>query len=84
MYAYHMVCSDCALSLKICAKCGHEKEVVGEVKKSEAEKQKEESYLHQELKFMRLREKKTLLRQIDKGIDVGLDSKSNNLSLIHI
>lgn len=80
VYAYHIVCSDCALSLKVCAKCAKEKEVIGEVKKSDAEIQKEISHLHEELKFMKLREKNTLLRQLEKGIDVGVDSpsKSNN------
>ena len=77
-YAYHMVCSDCSVSLKICGKCGEEKKVVGEVEKSTAEKQKEESHLREELKFMKLREKRTLLRQLEKGQDIQLNSPNKS------
>ena len=65
-YAYHIVCSECALEHKICAKCSKEKAVIGEVEKSASEMQKEESKLREELKFMRLREKRTFLRNLDK------------------
>ncbi|XP_066923243.1 uncharacterized protein C9orf85 homolog [Clytia hemisphaerica] len=76
-YAYHIVCSECAVSLKICAKCSMEKEVVGEVEKSTSEKQREESLLREELKFMRLREKRTLMRQLEKGEKVKVDMNEN-------
>ena len=77
-YAYHMICSECSVSLKICGKCGEAKRIVGEVEKSHTEMQKEESHLREELKYMKLREKRTLLRQIEKGHDVPSLSKSGN------
>jgi len=73
-YAYHIVCSECAIELKICAKCSKEKEVIGEVEKSSSEKQKEDTILKEQLQFMRLREKRTFLRNLSKGTVTEEDS----------
>ena len=42
--------------------------MIGEVEKSSSEKQKEESILQEQLQFMKLREKRTYLRNLEKGI----------------
>lgn len=51
---YHIVCSECFVSLKICAKCTKEK--------SMAEKQRGKSRLREELKFMIFCEKHTFFK----------------------
>ena len=66
-FAYHMVCSDCAVANGICAKCSKAKEVIGEPELTVSDKQREENYLREELKYMRVREKKTFLRQVERG-----------------
>ena len=74
-YAYHIVCTLCAVDNKICAKCSKSKEVIDEPEQAISEKQKEENYLKEELKYMRLREKRTFLRQLERG-DILPDEKN--------
>merc|ERR1712062_51806 len=52
-FAYHIVCTECALQHKVCAKCNKVAEVIGEPE--------------QQMKHMRLREKRALLRQMERG-----------------
>merc|ERR1711962_798233 len=66
-YAYHIVCTECAIQHQVCAKCSKEKEVVGEPETPKCEQQREENNLKEELKYMREREKRTFLRQVQRG-----------------
>jgi len=66
-YAYHIVCTECALQHGVCAKCNKEKEVLGEPEQDPHAKQREENNLKDEMKFMRERERRTLLRQLERG-----------------
>merc|ERR1712002_640473 len=56
-YAYHIVCTECALQYKICAKCSKAKEVVGEPEQTKSEQQREDNQIKEELKYMRERER---------------------------
>merc|ERR1712002_573227 len=68
-YAYHIVCSNCAVQNKICAKCSKSKEVIGQPEQAVSDKQRMENNLKEESKHMRLREKKAFLRQLERGDD---------------
>merc|ERR1719505_209125 len=74
-YAYHLLCTECASTHMICAKCTKSKEIVEEPDLPDSDKQREENQLKEELKHMRLREKRTYLRQRERGIDVPLPSR---------
>jgi len=70
-YAYHIVCTECALQYKICAKCSKAKEVVGEPEQTKSEQQREDNQIKEELKYMRERERRTYLRQLERGEKVS-------------
>jgi len=77
-YAYHLLCTECASTHMICAKCTKSKEIVEEPDLPDSDKQREENQLKEELKHMRLREKRTYLRQRERGVDVPLPSRDAN------
>jgi len=74
-YAYHLLCSECASTHKICAKCTKEKEIVEEPDLADSDKQRQDNYLKEQLKHMRLREKRSYLRKLEKDPDTPIPSK---------
>ncbi|XP_057300433.1 uncharacterized protein C9orf85 homolog [Hydractinia symbiolongicarpus] len=77
-YAYHIVCTDCAVQNKVCAKCSKQKDVVDEPEKPMKEQQQEENYLKEELKYMKLREKRTFLRKLEKDQTTDIEKVDNS------
>ncbi|XP_065671081.1 uncharacterized protein C9orf85 homolog isoform X2 [Hydra vulgaris] len=70
-FAYHIVCSQCVTENSCCAKCNKNADLVGTLVQDVSDQQKEESLLEEELKHMRLREKKAFLRQVEKEKSLG-------------
>ncbi|VDL95622.1 unnamed protein product, partial [Schistocephalus solidus] len=63
--AYYTICDSCAESLKVCAKCGEAKEIV--IPPPNPREVEEEKLFEENLRGMRERERRTLLRIMQSG-----------------
>ncbi|KAL8610756.1 hypothetical protein ACOMHN_016739 [Nucella lapillus] len=60
--AYYTACQPCAKSLGVCAKCAAKKDIVKEFLPDERTQKAEETKMEQEIKLLRERDRRTLLR----------------------
>nr|VZH94016.1 unnamed protein product [Spirometra erinaceieuropaei] len=63
--AYYTICDSCAESLKVCGKCGEAKDIV--IPPPDSRQVEEEKFFEQNLRGMRERERRTLLRIMQSG-----------------
>ncbi|KAI8099898.1 uncharacterized protein BX664DRAFT_322351 [Halteromyces radiatus] len=71
--AYHVLCNNCASQKKVCAKCLESKEIITEKEeiKSAADELKDEQELERMLAKMTLRQRRSYMRKLERGDDVG-------------
>ncbi|KAJ2300908.1 hypothetical protein IWW55_003858, partial [Coemansia sp. RSA 2706] len=66
--AYHVLCDGCARSKDVCAKCQETAQIIeGLNTKTSQEVEKEEQELERRLAAMRLRERRTYARKLERG-----------------
>lgn len=70
--AYHVLCETCSTAAACCAKCLKE----GSTRQYPAKEDEERAYLAASIEQMRERDRRTFLRQVEKGEDGG-NSKGN-------
>ncbi|BHF84654.1 hypothetical protein SprV_0902780500 [Sparganum proliferum] len=63
--AYYTICDSCAEGLKVCGKCGEAKDIV--IPPPDSRQVEEEKFFEQNLRGMRERERRTLLRIMQSG-----------------
>lgn len=65
-FAYHTMCTNCSTERGVCSKCGQRSETVVEHCDLPADRAREEAQFCQASKDMREREKRALIRQLEK------------------
>ncbi|XP_005093217.1 uncharacterized protein C9orf85 homolog [Aplysia californica] len=65
--AYYIVCQPCATDAQVCAKCNTKKDIELQPSLNETEKMKEDAERQFELKQLTERQRRSYLRQVEKG-----------------
>ncbi|XP_076350216.1 uncharacterized protein C9orf85 homolog [Tachypleus tridentatus] len=74
--AYHIVCTACVVSHKVCGKCGKEVELVERPKPSVAEQASQNSQFELEVQALSERKRRTLLRYLENSRAISRSEKN--------